>query len=75
MCSLVLSKQMLYNNSNLTLRKANSFLKSGKGGRTMTIGDAILVLVDKLLSEKEKTVKLELEKEQLKKQDEQTDEG
>lgn len=41
----------------------------------MTIGDAILVLVDKLLTEKEKTVRLELEKEQPKKQDEQTDEG
>lgn len=36
----------------------------------MTIGDAILVLVDKLLVEKEKTVKLELLEKQ-RKQDEQ----
>lgn len=38
----------------------------------MTVAEAILVLVDRLLVEKEKTVKLELEKEQLKKQEEQT---
>lgn len=37
----------------------------------MTIGDAILVLVDKLLVEKEKTVKLELLEKQ-RKQDEQS---
>lgn len=37
----------------------------------MSVGDAILVLVDKLLEEREKTIRLELAKKQ---QEEQTDE-
>ena len=37
-----------------------AFSKGRKGGLQMTIGDAILNLVDKLLAEREKVVKLEL---------------
>ena len=48
--------------SNLSLEKASLFLKGGKGCLYMTIGDALLCLVDKLLDEREKVVKLELSK-------------
>ena len=37
-----------------------AFSKGRKGGLQMTVGDAILNLVDKLLAEREKVVKLEL---------------
>ena len=37
-----------------------AFSKGQKGGLQMTVGDAILNLVDKLLAEREKVVKLEL---------------
>ena len=50
-----------------------AFSKGRKGGLQMTIGDAILNLVDKLLAEREKVVKLELSQQYQLNKDEQLD--
>ena len=45
----------------------------GKEGYKMTVGDAILSLVDKLLVEREKVVRLELSREQQLNEEKQSD--
>ena len=50
-----------------------AFSKGRKGGLQMTIGDAILNLVDKLLAEREKVLKLELSQQYQLNKDEQLD--
>lgn len=57
-----------------TLRKekASFFLKAGRGFYNMTVGDAILSLVDKLLTEREKVIRLELLQNFQQSQDEQS---
>ena len=49
------------------------FLKAERGVLHMTIGDALLCLVDKLLEERERVVRLELSKQNQQNEDEQTD--
>lgn len=46
-------------------------LKDGKEGYKMTVGDAILNLVDKLLAEREKVIRLELSMQQQLNEDKQ----
>ncbi len=47
-----------------------AFSKGGKEATMMTVGDAILNLVDQLLNEREKVVRLELLREQQSNKDE-----
>ena len=54
------------------LKRPVFFLKAERGVYTMTVGDAILCLVDKLLLEREKVVKLELSQQFQQEQDKQT---
>lgn len=63
---------MLYYNYNLSQRKGQPFLKGGKGVYKMSIGDALLSLVDKLLAEREKVIRLELLQQIQQEQDEQS---
>ena len=58
---------------NLTLYERLALSKGRKGGLHMTVGDSILNLVDKLLAERDKVVKLELSQQHQLNKDEQSD--
>lgn len=55
------------------LKRPVFFLKAERGVLHMTIGDALLCLVDKLLEERERVVRLELSKQNQQTKDVQTD--
>ena len=54
------------------LKRPVFFLKAERGVLHMTIGDALLCLIDKLLEERERVIRLELLKPNQQNKDEQT---
>ena len=57
---LVFSMKIMYYNINLSwCHKGSSLLKSGKGASKMTQPELILKLIDELLAEREKNIKLQ----------------
>ena len=57
---LVFSMKIMYYNINLSwYHKGSSLLKSGKGASKMTQPELILKLIDELLAEREKNIKLQ----------------
>lgn len=59
--------KMLYHISNLSFVKRQFLLKSGKGANKMTHPELILKLVEQLLAEREKNIKLQSQLEEYKK--------
>jgi len=73
LCSLVFSSKIYYYICNLSCQKV-VFTEKRKGGLLMTVGDAIINIVDKLIAEKEKNFELQckLNEQQNQQEDEQS---
>lgn len=73
LCLLVFDSKIYYYICNLSCQKV-VFTEKRKGGLLMTVGDAIINIVDKLIAEKEKNFELQckLNEQQNQQEDEQS---